>query len=362
MSDKKHISKIQPHPVTLLIVALLLLLLAVACCHILRTQPQDVHITLPQETVVADGQEILRSLANGALLYSVQKGGNGETNFPSSTEELLPYIPPIIAQAIQSKTRNAVPCGGYIARIIAVPQDAYDFCFEVIPAQGYKGKTYRITRNMIIEEYPPINTFEPSTSNDHRTDELPVDSTLKPTQKASSSMGADYTVSQQEKSTVLSITTDSKTAKKDAFQNRFQKATQKISQWLSDKTPPQKENPADLSMPVPPKNANAKTAEKLLNSLSHAAVLFSVKNGGNGTMRFPVRISDIREYVPVAVWRSVVISDENKATPIDGYMTQMLPSKSGDDTDFCFIAFPAMNVRGDSFEIDKSGNISKISK
>lgn len=278
------------------------------------------------------GVEMLESLAHGALLYSVEHGGNEETNFPHNISDMIEAIPPVVANSVEGGAGRPIPYGGYICRMVdsLCPSD---FIFEAIPAPGFFGDTLIITKSMKIttkDTNYPIENLSPH------------DKTIS----VSTSLIQPSTEKEKKNSGDL-LRKNSSTVEAESVKSK--------NEIL---------NPSSSSPSPPIKDANPTTAREMLQSLYHAALLYSVEHGGNERNNFPTKVHEITDYVPVSIKKAIVLlpEAEEKAIPVDGYIIIMLSPQSTNSADnFCFMAFPAQHFRGSQFKIDKSGNIVEIS-
>lgn len=337
MSNDKGASRIK---YLLLIVSAIALATCAACCFF-KEQPTPP--PPPPEIREANrdaGKEILESLANGALLYSVQHGGNGKKGFPTNVRDISENLPPVIQQATYGYASSPVHIDGYLGRMS--PESTSDnFVFEAYPANGFKGDILVISIDMKVmtsEEYA-------NKKKENITTALPTPPKLPTPQKGSKSSAPKTTTSPS-----------AKTRYNQARNTILAKGTE-IKNYINNKINP------PPPPPPPIQDANPATAKELLRSLYTAAKYYSVQHGGNGEKNFPTRVLEICNAIPDAVKKAIVFKreEEEKAQAIDGYILIMYPSKSIEPSDnFCFMAYPAKNFRGASFEIDKSGNIREI--
>ena len=314
-----------------------------ACCFLQIDPPTPPPPSPIMDAKVESGKEILESLANGAMLYSVQHGGNGKKCFPTKIQDVMDNVPPVIQKATSGYASSPIPIDGYLGRISA-KSTADAFVFEAYPAQGFKGDILVITKDMKVVT---IDIFEKNKQEETvHPIELPV-------------------VQKQDTPTPPPIPQNNKKKKSNIaeryneIRNIIVQQTQEIRYNID-----QKINPPPPP-PPPIRKANPETAKELLQSLYTAAKYYSVQHGGNGVAKFPTSILEIRDAIPVAVKKAVVFKreEQEKAEPIDGYILIMYPSKSiTPSDDFCFVAYPAKYFRGPEFEIDKTGNITEIKK
>lgn len=327
--------------ITLLTCLTVLLAGGSACCFFHKNDP------LPPEDKIADvhtAKLLLESLANGALHYSVQNGGNGKTNFAKTPFEIRESLPPVVARATVGGTNTLEHSDGYLCRQVA-SGNPNNFYFEAYPAPGYSGKTFVIDISMQVQEKtaaqliaeqqqsaPPIKV-EPPKPAPAKTAPIKVEPP-KP------------------------VPTKVEPPKEQTRVQRMMaagKGLYKKTKDLIDPPPPP---------PPPIRDAEPDSAKEILQSVYYGALHYSVQNGGNGKSKFPTKPTQIMNSIPPIVKNAIVFlrDEEHKAVPVGGYIIAMCPSKSQTPSDdFCFMAYPAENFRGPRFEIDKTGKITQIS-
>ena len=340
---KKTKSKQKIKPKHLLFGFIVIVLAASTACCFLRTTPPPPLPPIVQEAKTEAGKEILESLANGAMLYSVQHGGNGKRCFPTKIQDVMDNVPPIIQKATYGYTASPIPLDGYLGRI-SVKSTTDAFVFEAYPAQGFKGDTLVITKDMKVVT---IDIFEQTKQTE----------TVSPTV---------LVVPKQNTPTTPPPPKSNKDKKDSSIKERYNKMRSTFAQKTQEikNSIEQKINPPPPP-PPPIRDASPETAKELLQSLYTAAKYYSVQHGGNGVAKFPTSILEIKDAIPVAIKKAVVFKrdEQEKAEPIDGYILIMYPAKSIiPSNNFCFVAYPAKYFRGPEFEIDKTGKITEIKK
>ena len=369
----------------LLLLLLFFIILGAACCHFFPWFTSTITDNPPQEVKVADIETAtiyLETLSRRAIYFSVQHGGNGKTNFPANIGDIYSAIPTKLKKAIISDTiNNPIPIDGYLFKMKDCP-DGQSFYFEAIPAEGFQGKIVGITPTGIVtdnevvtdskflpsktndgdsicdssntEQQPPSNTEQQPLSN---TEQQPPSNTKWPPQSNTNNV-IPVTVNgfpQKDNSKVVQAK-HTQTQRNVSKKERIASFLEKIKDdMFGEKTNHQDPGPRHVQL------ANIDAAKKALKTLARRAIYYSVKHGGNGQKNFPTNITQIAEYIPEQIKRAVVFlnTEEYKALPFDGYIFKMLPSKTEDDTDFCFVAFPAEYFRGPTFDVDKSGKIQE---
>ena len=345
--------------ITLLTCLTVLLAGGAACCFFHKNDP------LPPEDKIADvhtAKLLLESLANGALHYSVQNGGNGKTNFAKTTFEIREGLTPVVARAVIGCTSKLEHSGGYLCRQVA-NSNPNNFYFEAYPAPGYSGKTFVIDVSMQVQEktaaqliaeqkqsLPPVKV-EPLKSGPAK----PVPAKIDPPRPVPA------------KTAPVKVAPP-KPAPAKAEPPKAQTRVQRMmaaGKGLYKKT---KDSIGDLIDPPPPpppiRNADPEKAKEILQSIYCAAMHYSIQNGGNGKNKFPTKPTQIMSSIPPVVKNAIVFlrDEEHKAVPVGGYIIAMYPSKSQlPSDDFCYVAYPAKYFRGPHFEIDKTGKITQIS-
>jgi hypothetical protein len=167
---KKTKSKQKIKPKHLLFGFIVIVLAAGTACCFLRTTPPPPPPPIVQEAKTEAGKEILESLANGAMLYSVQHGGNGKRCFPTKIQDVMDNVPPVIQKATSGYASSPIPIDGYLGRISA-KSTADAFVFEAYPAQGFKGDTLVITKDMKVVT---IDIFEQTKQTETVSPTVPV--------------------------------------------------------------------------------------------------------------------------------------------------------------------------------------------
>lgn len=363
----------------LLLLLLFFIILGAACCHFFpwftSTKPDNP----PQEVKVADIETAtiyLETLSRRAVYFSVQHGGNGKISFPANIGDIYSAIPTKLKKAIISDTiDNPIPIDGYLFKMKDCP-DGQSFYFEAIPAEGFQGKIVGITPTGIVidNEVVTDSKFLPSKTNggdsicdSSNTEQQPPSNTEQPpsntkwppqsnTNNVIPVTVNDFPHTTQKDNSKVVQAKHTQTQKNVSKKERIASFLEKIKDdMFGEKTNHQDPGPRHVQL------ANIDAAKMALKTLARRAIYYSVRHGGNGQKNFPTNITQIAEYIPEQIKRAVVFlnTKEDKALPLDGYIFKMLPSKTEDDTDFCFVAFPAEYFRGPTFDVDKSGKIQK---
>ena len=321
--------------ITLLNCLTVLLAGGATCCFFHKNDP------LPPEDKIADvhtAKLLLESLANGALHYSVQNGGNGKTNFAKTPFEIRENLSPVVARAVIGCTSKLEHSDGYLCRQVA-SSNPNNFYFEAYPAPGYSGKIFVIDISMQVQEKTAAQLItEQKQSLPPTKVEPPKSVTAKP---------APAKVEPPKEQTRVQ-------RMMAAGKGLYKKTKDSIGDLIDPPPPP----------PPPIRNADPEKAKEILQSLHCAAMHYSIQNGGNGKSKFPTRPTQIMSSIPPVVKNAIVFlrDEEHKAVPVGGYIIAMCPSKSQTPSDdFCFVAYPAKNFYGPYFEIDKTGKITQRS-
>mgnify|MGYP004612914683 CR=1 FL=1 len=112
--------------------------------------------TPQQKALVADeyeGRFLLDNLASAEIIYSTQKGGNGQKKFTANIEQLSIFSSDKAIKAITTKNHSPVPYKGYIVSISEKETgDNFenDFLLTAMPANGYTGKIMHISKDKKI--------------------------------------------------------------------------------------------------------------------------------------------------------------------------------------------------------------------
>ena len=338
----------------------LLLVFGLASCLFFKKPPVK-----PKKDIakVETAREMLISVANAAILYSGQHGGNGQTNFPANTADIVDSIPLVFRPAVIGCTKEAKAIDGYLCRLI--PAEAKDnFLFEAYPATGFSGETFVITKDEKVvnkrdfrslpnkpdsatQESPSV-TEKPAV---HRNSEGKTVTPRKIETKNATELPPSQEKSPERKTDALKKRASEMIAQGKA---KIKEGGQKIRETFDPPPPP----------PPPIVPGKTSTASEMLKSVYHACILFSAQNGGNGKTNFPTKPTQIADAVPGVIKKAIVFlpEEEDKAVPLDGYILIMYPAKTQNPTDdFCFVAYPAKYFSGPHFEITKSGIVTEIS-
>ena len=347
-------------PTALLGLVALLLVCGLASCLFFKKPPVKPQIEIAK---VETAREMLVSVANAAILYSGQHGGNGQTNFPANTADIVDNIPLVFRPAVIGCTKEAKAIDGYLCRLI--PSETKDnFLFEAYPATGFSGETFVITKDEKVINKKEFRSLPDKPDN--ATQGRPSAAEKTPVQRNSEgktvaprkmeTKPATALPPSQEKSNERKTDTLKKRASELFAQGKakIKEGVQKIKETFDPPPPP----------PPPIVPGKPSTANEMLKSVYNACILFSAQNGGNGKTNFPTKPTQIADAVPEVIKKAIVFlpEEEEKAVPLDGYILIMYPAKTQSPTDdFCFVAYPAKYFSGPQFEITKSGIVTEIS-
>jgi len=326
--------------VLLLVAVVFILAFGTACCLFFKdkTQPPSPPLKVANAETAKD---LLRSVANGSVLYSALRGGNGKTNFPQKPSDIVDTLPPVVAQALEGCLNTTVPADGYVCRLIPVEVET-DFLFEASPVNGYIGDTFIVTRDLKVQKKEVAPAVDQT-------------KTVPDTEKTQENPPQDRSTEQIDSPPQTETALETKQPrKKTQASELIQSAKTKIKNVFDPPPPP----------PPPIRPANPDSAKEMLQSVYHASKLYSAQGGGNGQSMFPTTPTQIVDLIPEVIKKSIVFlrDEEDKAVPIDGYIMVMYPAQTQNPTDdFCFVAYPANYFTGPHFEITKRGVIKQIS-
>ena len=340
-------------PTALFGLVALLLVCGLASCLFFKKPPVKPKIEIAK---VETAREMLISVANAAILYSGQHGGNGQTNFPSNTADIVDNIPLVFRPAVIGCTKDAKAIDGYLCRLVPTAVKD-DFLFEAYPATGFSGETFVITKDEKVVNKKDFRSLPDRADN--ATQGRPAEAEKPAAQRNSEKKSVAPRKMDTTPATELPPSQEKSNERKtDAWKRRASELIAQGKTKIKEKFDPPPPPPRPI---VPGKSS---TASEMLKSVYNACILFSAQNGGNGKTNFPTKPTQIADAVPEVIKKAIVFlpEEEEKAVPLDGYILIMYPAKTQNPTDdFCFVAYPAKYFSGPQFEITKSGIVTEIS-
>lgn len=267
-------------PTALLGLIALLLVCGLASCLFFKEPPVKHKNEIAK---IETARAMLISVANAAILYSGQHGGNGQTTFPANTADIVDNIPLVFHPAVIGCTKEAKAIDGYLCRLI--PTEAKDdFLFEAYPATGFSGEILVITKDKkVVNKRDFSFAVQGKVFATEKTAVLgnSEEKTVVPRKKETKS--ATELSPRREKSKVRKLDALKKKASELIAQGKA-----KFKETFDPPPPPPR--------PIVP--GKISTASEMLKSVYHACILFSAQNGGNGKTNFPTKPTQIADGVP----------------------------------------------------------------
>ena len=344
------------------------ILICAGCCvwHFLVSPPQPPPPPPPppvSHTSVEEGKDMLTSLANAAIMFSIKHGGNGETNFPAEDKELFSYIPDVYRKARFDTDGASKHIGGYYWQMQA-PKNANDFYFQLLVASGFEGEELYIQKDMVIHDRNANKPVEKSGTQEEAKTETQIQQpheSQEPKPQIPPKETQEIQNSAEQKDTTISNLKDKISEgvgrAGQSLKSAGRTVTQKISDLVDEVSAPKPEPEPVIQ------DADENEAKRLLESFSNGATLYSIKNGGNGKDHFPVSPEQFERFVPKIYYMALVKNnDVASANPAGGYIVKYMPN--GDGTHFKFRAFPSQvkYYRGKSFVMTDNMEITPEQK
>lgn len=131
----------------------------------------------------------------------------------------------------------------------------------------------------------------------------------------------------------------------------FKQSLTSFWQWLKSILNKYMSKLSNVQKPVL-KTADTQQLRDIVESLRHAALHYSVQNGGGGKKKFPIAPRDMLESLPPIIQNAWDIQARRK--PVNGWVWSLAPQSTSNNP--LFLVKPGSGFTGQTFIYDVNGN------